>query len=131
MARATDAKERRQVRARASQGEAKEKVPFGYTRKDVFIICAAFLGVGYGTYYGALAAGNDEIGASRWVLVVIVLGGMIGWGLSYVGRVATKQMTYVKQLDQYEEAVMQKRFEEMSDAERDALLEEIESEKTK
>ena len=49
-----------------------------------------------------------------------------GWSAHCVCALAA-----VKQLDQYEEAVMQKRFEEMSDAERDALLEEIESEKTK
>ena len=122
------ASRRGSVRARAS-GNGQEKVPFGYTRKDVFIICAAFLAVGYGTYYGALALGNDDIGATRWVLIVIVLGGMIGWCASYVGRVATKEMTYVKQLDDYENAVMAKRLEEMSEAERDALLDEVESDK--
>lgn len=40
-------------------------------------------------------------------------------------------MTYVKQLEQYEEAVMRKRMEEMTDAEVQQLLEEIEKEKKK
>lgn len=37
-----------------------------------------------------------------------------------------QEMTYVKQLEDYELAVMQKRIEEMPETEREALLEEIE-----
>lgn len=35
-------------------------------------------------------------------------------------------MTYAKQLQDYEDQVMEKRFEEMTDAERENLLEEVE-----
>jgi len=38
-------------------------------------------------------------------------------------------MTYVTQLKDYEEAVMQKRLEEMTDAEIEVLMEEVEREK--
>ncbi len=38
-------------------------------------------------------------------------------------------MTYVKQLEDYEEAVMKKRLEEMPEVERERLLTEIEQEK--
>ena len=40
-----------------------------------------------------------------------------------------QDMTYSKQLDQYEEAVMQKRLEEMPETERNRLYEEVEREK--
>ena len=38
-------------------------------------------------------------------------------------------MTYSKQLEQYEEAVMQKRLEEMPETERARLYEEVERER--
>lgn len=38
-------------------------------------------------------------------------------------------MTYVTQLEDYEEAVMRKRLEEMTDAEVEILMEEVEREK--
>ena len=44
---------------------------------------------------------------------------------SYVFRVANKDMTYAQQLRDYENAVIQKRFEELSDSEVDALMGEI------
>ena len=44
---------------------------------------------------------------------------------SYVFRVANKDMTYAKQLKDYEQAVIQKRFDELSTDEVDALMGEI------
>jgi len=44
---------------------------------------------------------------------------------SYVFRVANKDMTYAKQLRDYENAVIQKRFEELNNDEVDALMGEI------
>ena len=43
--------------------------------------------------------------------------------------VGAQEMTYVKQLEDYEEAVMKKRLEEMPQAEKERLLMEIEAEK--
>lgn len=40
-------------------------------------------------------------------------------------------MTYVKQLEQYEAAVMAKRMEEMTEAELEAMLKEVEADKNK
>ena len=37
-----------------------------------------------------------------------------------------QDMTYVKQLENYEKAVMEKRFEEMPESEKQRLLEEVE-----
>ncbi len=40
-------------------------------------------------------------------------------------------MTYAKQLDAYEERVMQKRLEEMPETERERLMEEVAAEQQK
>merc|ERR1719454_333018 len=58
----------------------------------------------------------------------VVIGGSLLWAFSYVFRVFSKDMTYSTQLKQYEDAVIQKRFEELEDDEVDALLGEIERE---
>jgi hypothetical protein len=47
---------------------------------------------------------------------------------TYIFRVATKDMTYAKQLRDYENAVLQKRLEELADDEIEALMQEIELE---
>ena len=44
---------------------------------------------------------------------------------SYVFRVANKDMTYAQQLRDYENAVIQKRFEELSEEEVDSIMGEI------
>lgn len=67
--------------------------------------------------------------ASNTVLVVLVFGLTIVWTGSYVARVLSKDMTYAKQLDAYEEAVMQKRLEELPQGELDSLMADIEAEK--
>jgi hypothetical protein len=41
-----------------------------------------------------------------------------------------QEMTYVKQLEDYETAVMQKRMEEMPEADLEKMLEELESDKS-
>eukprot|EP00877_Chromochloris_zofingiensis_P007073 jgi/Chrzof1/2619/Cz11g22200.t1 len=118
-----------------AEPEADKKVEynteFGYSRKDIFLIGGGLIGLGYVMYYGLQAAGMDAGMAGNWVQLIIFLGICVGWVSTYVYRVATKQMTYVKQLEQYEEAVMRKRMEEMTDAEVQQLLEEIEKEKKK
>lgn len=80
-------------------------------------------------YYGLQAAGMDAGMAGNWVQLIIFLGICVGWVGSYLWRVANKEMTYVKQLEDYEQAVMQKRLEEMPDAELDSVMAEIEKEK--
>ena len=67
--------------------------------------------------------------ASNLILVVLVFGITIVWTGSYVARVLRKDMTYAKQLDAYEEAVMQKRLEELPAGELDSLMADIEAEK--
>ena len=62
-------------------------------------------------------------GVSTFIAVLV-----LAFAKSYVFRVFSKDMTYSTQLKQYEDAVIQKRFEELEDDEVDALLGEIERE---
>lgn len=78
-------------------------------------------------YYGLQAAGVDAGSAGNWVQLTIFCALTFGWVGSYLWRVATKNMSYVKQLEAYEDAVMEARLKEMPPAERAALLEEAEA----
>ncbi|KAL4440621.1 hypothetical protein ABPG75_003622 [Micractinium tetrahymenae] len=110
-------------------GEFKRNTEFGYSRKDVILIGAGLIGAGYALYYGLQATGMEPGIAGNWAQLIIFVGMTFGWVGSYLFRVATKQMTYVKQLEDYEEAVMRKRLEEMPEAEMERMLAEVESEK--
>lgn len=73
--------------------------------------------------------GYDVVLAGNVILVGYVGLGTVVWTGSYVFRVANKDMTYAQQLRDYENAVIQKRFEELSGEEVDALMGEIYPEK--
>jgi len=51
--------------------------------------------------------------------------GMGLWTFSYFSRVANKEMTYVQQLREYEDKVLQRRLDELSETELQALLDEL------
>jgi hypothetical protein len=70
--------------------------------------------------------GVDEIEAGRDIGVGFTVFTMLLWGASYIFRVATKDMTYAKQLKDYEDAVIAKRLEELDEDEVQALVEDIE-----
>ena len=93
------------------------------------------LGIGFGIFVGGgiiylvfQTAGFDDISAGIWTQTLLVAG-LIGWSITYLLRVVTKNMTYNQQLKDYEDAVLQKRLEEMSPEELAKLQEEIEREK--
>ena len=93
------------------------------------------LGIGLGVFIAAglvyLALqliGLDGISAGIWTQTLLVIG-LVGWSLSYLIRVGNKKMTYNQQLKDYEEAVMQKRLEEMSPEELAQLQQEVEQDK--
>lgn len=71
--------------------------------------------------------GLDGINAGIWTQALLVVG-LVAWSLTYLLRVGNKNMTYNQQLKDYEEAVMQKRLEEMSPEELAQLQQEVESE---
>lgn len=107
-------------------GSVQRKQEFGYSRKDICIIGAGLVALGYFLYYGLQALGFEAGAAGNWVQLIIFLGICVGWVGSYIWRVGTKQMTYVKQLEDYEDAVMRKRMDEMTDAEMQQMLTDLE-----
>ncbi|MCL1472454.1 DUF3007 family protein [Argonema antarcticum] len=94
------------------------------------------IGIGLGVFAaGGLAylvlqvAGLDSLQAGIWSQVLLI-GGLIGWLLTYLFRAGTKQMTYNQQLKDYEEAVLQKRLEELTPEELAKMQTEIEQKKS-
>ena len=90
------------------------------------------LGIGLGVFiaaglvYVALQLiGLDGIAAGIWTQTLLVIG-LVGWSLTYLIRVGNNKMTYNQQLKDYEEAVIQKRLEEMSPEELAQLQQEVE-----
>lgn len=97
-------------------------------RIDVFLIgLALFLGGG-AIYVGLQAVGMDGLDAGIWAQVILVIG-LVGWLLTYLVRALTKTMTYNQQLRDYEDAVLQKRLDEMTPEQLEQLQAEIEQEK--
>lgn len=115
--------------ADTSSSSAQGKTPFGYTRKDVLLIGLGLTAFGFGLESGLELIGLDSIKAGNAVQLVMVLGLTIGWISSYIFRVASKDMTYAQQLRDYENKVMQKRLEELPEAELEVLLAQVEEEK--
>mmetsp|Transcript_7332 Transcript_7332/g.13507 ORF Transcript_7332/g.13507 Transcript_7332/m.13507 type:complete len:168 (-) Transcript_7332:68-571(-) len=70
--------------------------------------------------------GVDGIEAGKWIGVGFTAFTTILWVSTYIFRVATKDMTYAKQLKDYENAVIAKRLEELDEDEVQALVEDIE-----
>ena len=92
------------------------------------IVFYTFVGIGlpfYAYNYMLETLGWDVVLAGNVILVGYVGLATVLWTGSYVFRVANKDMTYAQQLRDYENAVIQKRFEELSGEEVDALMGEI------
>jgi hypothetical protein len=84
--------------------------------------------VGGGLIYLVLqVVGINSINAGIWTQAVLV-GGLVVWLMTYLFRVTNSDMTYNQQLKDYEEAVLQKRLEEMTPEELAKLQAEIEQE---
>lgn len=94
------------------------------------------LGIGLGFFLAGglvyallLGLGVDSQKAGIWTQAVLV-GGLILWLLSYIVRVLSHDMTYHQQIKDYEEAMLQKRWDNMTLAEREALQAEVERERS-
>ena len=72
-------------------------------------------------------AGLNNFGAGIWSQILLV-GGLVGWVLTYGLRVTGNKMTYHQQRRAYEEAYLQKKFEELSPEELEKIQAEIERE---
>ncbi|MBE9115291.1 DUF3007 family protein [Lusitaniella coriacea LEGE 07157] len=92
------------------------------------------IGIGLGIFLAGGAAylllqiaGLDGVTAGIWSQALLVVG-LLGWVATYLFRVSTKNMTYNQQVKDYEDAVMQKRLDEMTPEEIEKLQAEIEQE---
>lgn len=98
-------------------------------RVDVLGIGLGFFLAG-GLVYGVLlGVGVESQKAGIWAQAVLV-GGLILWLCSYIFRVLTHDMTYHQQIKDYEEAMVQKRWESLTPAERERLQAEVEAERS-
>ncbi len=79
------------------------------------------------TYLILQWVGLDSMNAGIWSQVLLV-SALVVWVFSYLTRVLSKDMTYDQQLRDYEEAVLQKRLEELSPEELAAMQAEIDQE---
>jgi hypothetical protein len=96
-------------------------------RIDVIIYCVAILATG-GLVYGLFQlVGLDSLDAGRWSQVIL-MGGVLVWVSTYLFRVGTQNMTYNQQRRDYEEALLQKRWESLTPEERAKLEAEVASE---
>jgi len=82
-------------------------------RIDVIGIGIGVFLMGGGLYVAFRIAGFDGLSAGVWSQVLFV-GGLLGWVATYLTRVMNSDMTYNQQLKEYEDAVLQKRLEELS-----------------
>jgi len=89
-------------------------------RLDVLIIGLGIFGAGGIIYLLFKSFGIDSQQAGIWSQVLLI-SGVIIWITTYLIRVLTHKMTYHQQLKDYEEAVIQKRFEEMTAEELEQL----------
>lgn len=96
-------------------------------RIDVIGIGIGVFAAGGVVYLILQASGMDSVSAGIWSQAALV-GGLVGWLLTYLFRAVTQNMTYNQQLRDYEDAVLQKRLEEMTPEELAKLQAEIEQE---
>jgi len=99
------------------------------SRGDVLLIGIIIILLGFIMYRVFNLMGMELAMAGNWVQLIIFFGISVGWVSTYIYRVSTMNMTYVRQLRNYEEAVLAKRFEELPRAELEELLGNLELEK--
>jgi hypothetical protein len=97
-------------------------------RIDVIALGIGLFAAGGLLYVALNWAGLEGVSAGIWSQVVLVIG-LLGWTATYLGRAVGKKMTYHQQLEDYEEAVLQKRLDEMSPEELAQLQAELEQER--
>ncbi|VXD14127.1 conserved hypothetical protein [Planktothrix serta PCC 8927] len=99
-------------------------------RIDVIVITILVFLTGGLIYLIFQWVGFDSVDAGIWSQAILV-GGLVIWLLTYLLRVGSQKMTYNQQLKNYEDAVLQKRLEEMTPEELAQLQAEVEAEKNK
>ena len=97
-------------------------------RIDAIALISAFFVSGLVVYFLLQVSGLDPQKAGIWSQAFLV-GVLILWLFTYIFRVLTNDMTYHKQIKDYEEAIIQKRWESMTPEEQAKLQAEVEQEK--
>lgn len=97
-------------------------------RIDVLAIGLGIFVAGGVAYVGFQWLGLDDINAGIWSQFLLVMV-VIGWLTTYLVRAVTQKMTYNQQLKDYEDAVLQKRLEELTPEELAQLQSEVEQER--
>lgn len=94
------------------------------------------IGIGLGLFVaGGLVfavfrlTGADPTNAGIWTQALLVAG-LLGWLLTYVWRAVSGNMTYHQQRREYDDAVLQKRLDELTPEELAQLQAEVEQEKS-
>lgn len=98
------------------------------TRGGVLVWSVILTAIPYAVYTALVSSGLDSDTVGAYVGSLFVLLSCVLWASTYIFRVANKDMTYAQQLRDYENAVLQKRLEELADDEIQALMDEIELE---
>jgi len=94
-------------------------------RIDAILIALGFFVAGGFIYLMFQVLGLDATDAGIWSQVILVLG-LIGWVSTYVIRVFSNDMTYHKQVKDYDDAFFAKQLEKMSPEEIEKLMGEKE-----
>lgn len=96
-------------------------------RIDVFGIGLGVFAAGGLAYIILQVAGLNSLEAGVWSQLLLV-GGLIGWLVTYALRAVGHKMTYDQQRQDYEEAYFKKRLEELTPEELAKIQAEIEQE---
>ncbi|MGB3613780.1 MAG: DUF3007 family protein [Elainellaceae cyanobacterium] len=96
-------------------------------RIDVIAIGIGITLVGGGIYAALRMGGIESANAGIWSQVVFI-GVLLGWIITYVTRATTGNMTIHQQMRDYEDAVLQKRLEELTPEEFAQLQADLEAE---
>lgn len=114
-----------------SNNESEKKLPFIFDPNTkggaVFLSLVLFI-VPIIVYNILVSMGYDEIQTGQTIGIGFTVFATLAWVSTYLFRVVTKDMTYAKQLKDYENAVIAKRLEELDEDELQALVEEVEKE---
>lgn len=98
-------------------------------RVDVIGIGIGLFAVGGFVFTLFRWTGADPTNAGIWTQALLVVG-LLGWLLTYVWRAVSGNMTYHQQRREYDDAVLQKRLDELTPEEMAQLQAEIEQEKS-
>mmetsp|Transcript_24350 Transcript_24350/g.35164 ORF Transcript_24350/g.35164 Transcript_24350/m.35164 type:complete len:175 (-) Transcript_24350:241-765(-) len=118
----------RRVGVCMSGGGDKDGFKLATTNKDVLILTVVLITVPLLANEALKKLGVPDQTAGLWITAVVMVLLILAWTGSYLFRVGTKNMTYAQQLREYEDGVLEARYQELSDEELAALADELDEE---